>query len=323
MPAVEGATADVKRLLLPRGKDVIERSDRPPGPPQRQERGDHRSVRVGAIVLEVDRGGGAVVLADCVDRGRVAVAAEVLLDDRLVQRPRGLRLAGEVPAEEELRVGADHPFRQVVGLDQEEPPEVSGRELLVGPLVHRRGRRDVEECEALDRVRVIERHAVGDPRPAVVPHHGEASEAQAPHHLHLVEGHGPLGVGAVVPTAGRLRGVAVAAQVRRDDRVAGLAEARRDLVPGDVRLGVAVEQQHRRSGAGDGDPDPRAARLHVLLDEPRHDGRRPRLRVAVHAHHVPRRLRPRGHDAVAQTTRSVSDTGSAIASMAGGWLFRG
>ena len=52
----------------------------------------------------------------------------------------------------------------------------------------------------------------------------------------------------MVGVARRLRAVAVAAQVGGDDREA-LGEPRRDLVPHDVGLRVAVQEQQRRAGA--------------------------------------------------------------------------
>ena len=95
-------------------------------------------------------------------------------------------------AQEVFGVGVDQPLGQVEGLDQEEPPEIAGGELLVGAGVHRGRGRDVEHGQALDRIGVVQRHAVRDPAAAVVADHGEAVEAQAAHHLDLVLGHGAL-----------------------------------------------------------------------------------------------------------------------------------
>jgi hypothetical protein len=63
----------------------------------------------------------------------------------------------------------------------------------------------------------------------------------------------------VIVSAGRLRAVSVAAQVGGDDGEA-LGEPRRDLVPHEVRLRVAVKEQQRRAGAAADEVDLRLAR---------------------------------------------------------------
>ena len=64
----------------------------------------------------------------------------------------------------------------------------------------------------------------------------------------LVLRHGALRIGRVVGRRCRLRTVAVAAQVRADDRV-GFGKLRRDPVPHHVRLRMAVKQEERRAAA--------------------------------------------------------------------------
>ena len=78
--------------------------------------------------------------------------------------------------------------------------------------------------------------------------HGEALEAQLGHDLHLVLGHGALGIGLVVGAAGRLGGAAVAAQICRHHGEAP-GQGRRQLVPHDVSLGITVQQEQRRAVA--------------------------------------------------------------------------
>ena len=91
---------------------------------------------------------------------------------------------------------------------------------------------------------MVERQAVGDPAAPVVADHREPLEAQLPHHQQLVTGHGPLGVRGVRGVRRRLVAVAIAAQVGEDHGV-GLGQARGDVVPDGVGLGVAVQQQGR------------------------------------------------------------------------------
>jgi hypothetical protein len=110
---------------------------------------------------------------------------------------------------------------------------------------------------------MVEAQPMHDARAAVVSHHGEAIEAERGHRLDLVLRHRALGVVARI----RLLAVAVAAQVRRDDRAA-FGEPGRHLVPHDMRLRIAVQQQHRRAFAADAQMDPRPARRDVARLEP-------------------------------------------------------
>src|SRR5947207_1548580 len=118
--------------------------------------------------------------------------------------------------------------------------------------VHRR--HHVEHDEPLDRSRVIERHAIGDPRAPVVSHYGEPVETQDLHQSDKLAGHLALAVALTPWSAGRCDRVSVATEVRRDDGV-GPGELRRNLTPAVVRLWKAVEEQHRR---------PRAAQHQVV-----------------------------------------------------------
>ena len=113
----------------------------------------------------------------------------------------------------EVRVGADQPLGQRRRLDQEEPVVVAGREGPIGAGIHRRGRGDVEHGEARHRAGVVERQPVRDPATAVVAGDGEATEAEPAHHRHLVGGHRSLRSRPHGRDRGRLRRVAVAAEV--------------------------------------------------------------------------------------------------------------
>ena len=145
-------------------------------------------------MLKVDRGRGAVVLADGVPRRGIEIAAQILLEQRFAGRAWRLALALNVRAQEELRIRRDQPLRQGRGLDQEEPPKIPRRELLVGPRVHGCGRRDVEHRDPLHGFRVVERHPVRDPATTVMPDHGEALEPEPTHDLDLIGRHGALAV---------------------------------------------------------------------------------------------------------------------------------
>ena len=101
----------------------------------------------------------------------------------------------------------------------------------------------------------------------VVARHVEPLEAVVPHDLHLVEGHRPEGIiDAVFPALGFGR-VPVAAQVGQDHRVV-FGQFADDLVPGDVRLRVAVDEQQRCPLAAAQHVDRGSAGLNRLPGEP-------------------------------------------------------
>ena len=111
---------------------------------------------------------------------------------------------------------------------------------------HVPGRDDVEEGHPGDHLGVVEAQPVGDPGAAVVADDREALEAELAHEPDLVGGHRPLGVRRVVGRRGGAGRVAVPTQVGEDHRVP-VGEPRRDAVPHDVGLRVAVQQQDRRA----------------------------------------------------------------------------
>src|SRR5271169_2099298 len=76
----------------------------------------------------------------------------------------------------------------------------------------------------------------------------EALEAERRHRLDLVEGQSALRISRIVGTRGRLRAVAIAAQVGHDHREL-VGETRRQPAPHQMGLRVAVQQQERRPAA--------------------------------------------------------------------------
>ena len=89
VPAVERPARYVHRLLAPCFQHVVQAADHALGAPQCQQRRFDLAAGIGGVVFQIDRCGGAVVLADGVDRGGVAVAAQVFLEQRLVGGIRG------------------------------------------------------------------------------------------------------------------------------------------------------------------------------------------------------------------------------------------
>src|SRR5262249_4626966 len=131
---------------------------------------------------------------------------------------------------------------------------------------HGARRDDVEHGDLQYLRRVVERHAVRDPAAAVVAAYEEFLVAERAHDLDLILRHRALGVAGVIGLAVRLLAVAVAAEVGGDDAEA-LRELGRDLVPDDVGLRVAVQQQQRRPHTALDEVDRRAARPDAPLPE--------------------------------------------------------
>ena len=86
--------------------------------PQREHRAAHPAagVTVRAVVLEVYRGCGAVILAGRVDRRRVLEAPQVFGERGIVEWPATLAPSAQLLAEEELGSRADEALRQGLGL---------------------------------------------------------------------------------------------------------------------------------------------------------------------------------------------------------------
>lgn len=135
------------------------------------------------------------------------------------------------------------------------------------PPVVERGE-DVDDDEVLHHVWPIERHAIGDAPAAVVPHDGESGEPEGAHRLDHAGGHAPLGVGAMTVVGSGTGAGAVAGEVRGYDAEAP-GKLAGDPVPGEMRLGVAVQQEQRRAGAGSRQGDAAAGGRHVPRRESR------------------------------------------------------
>ena len=77
-------------------------------------------------------------------------------------------------------------------------------------------RDDVEDGRARNLRRMIEAHAMQHARAAIVAGREEPLEAERRHHLDLVLRHGAERIAGMVVAAGRLLGIAIAAQVGAD-----------------------------------------------------------------------------------------------------------
>jgi hypothetical protein len=200
----------------------------------------------GVVIVQVGAGSGAVVLARGVDRGRLPEAADVLVDRLLVEWLAAAPPVAQAAAHPAHRVGADLVLGQRLGLGEEEPVPVGEGELHVDRAECVAGGDDVQHRELRDQVRVVQGQPVAHPGAPVVTDDGELVEAELAHHQRLVPGHRALRVGLVGRAARRLAAVAVTTQVGEDNRMI-LGEDRGDVMPHDVGLRVAVQQQDGRA----------------------------------------------------------------------------
>jgi hypothetical protein len=193
-----------------------------------------------------------------VDRGRVAEAPQVLVHGLRVERLAAAAQGAQPAADPAVGVVAEHLLGERLRLGEEEPVPVSEAEFPAGVLEGVPGRDDVQHRELGDRIRVVECHPVTDPGAAVVARHGELLKAQIAHHQHLVPGHRALAVGLVAGAAWGLAAVAVATQVGQDHGMV-FGEYWGHVMPHDVGLRVAVQQQHGTAAAADQRVDADAA----------------------------------------------------------------
>jgi len=134
-------------------------------------------------------------------------------------------------------------------LGEEEPRPILDSGTLGHPLELVQGRDDVEHAQALDDVRMIERHPVSDPPATVVPDDGEALVPEPRHQLDELGRPLAVAVALAQRTARRGAALAIALQVADDDCVVR-GETGRNPMPAVVRLGEPVEEQDGRPIAG-------------------------------------------------------------------------
>jgi len=121
---------------------------------------------------------------------------------------------------------------------------------------------------ALYPIGVIDAHAGSGAGAAVVPSDEELAVAEPLHHLDLILRHRAEGIVDIVFAAVfGAYAVAITSEVG-GDHMKILGQPRRDLVPGDMRHRVAVQQQQWRAIAAVAKMDSRTVGLDFRLDEP-------------------------------------------------------
>jgi hypothetical protein len=103
------------------------------------------------------------------------------------------------------------------------------------------GWNNVQHGQLIHFLSMVERHAIGTAPAAVMADDRKFLEAKMAHHCDLVQGHDTLGIRQVIRRGWRFAALAIAAQVRSDDReIPG--KQRRDLVPHGMRLRMSVQE---------------------------------------------------------------------------------
>src|SRR5262245_55277608 len=139
---------------------------------------------------------------------------------------------------------ANQSLRKRRRLDQEKPMVVGGSQLFVDAMVHLVGRRDVEDCQFSDSLRMVESHTVGNATAPVVSRDGELLEAETIHDFYLVLGRGAFGVAKMIVAVRRLTAVTIATQVRNDQGEI-FSQPWGNLMPHHMGLRIPVQQQDR------------------------------------------------------------------------------
>lgn len=278
MAAGQRMSADRIRDPTPLGQGIETSLDRTVLAPEDLQgaRDPAPGLTIDPVMLEIDRCRRPVVLAQGLNRCRIAQTA-LILRHRLrikyrksrVPAPHGCRHVG-------LRIGLNQSLGPGRWLDQKKPVPVARGKFAICCLIHGQRGCDIEQRHALNTLRMIERQSVCRARTAVMRKYPKALKTQGAHDLDLIPRHGPKALLGVVGLECRFVGISVPTQVREDDSEL-LRQARGHAVPECAGLRMSVQQEQRRAMAGpqdrNGDRLRRPCRPirhpHPLLDKAR------------------------------------------------------
>jgi hypothetical protein len=145
--------------------------------------------------------------------------------------------------------------------------------------VHLACRGDVESREARHPGRMVEAEAMGHPPAPVMAGETEGVVTEDAHEAGHVVRHGALGIGRMLRIGRRLARIAVASQIRADQREA-VPQPQRHLVPHGKGLRIAMEQEERRARSSRRQVDHRLGHLDVADLESRKQSCRGPVAVA-------------------------------------------
>src|SRR6185295_6643025 len=170
VPAVDGATADLlSAVATPDLERCIPLADLALLTPQDQHRALHLAASIAAcpIMLHVDGGGCAVVLAHADDRCRLSCRGKVVGQRLWMEKVGRLRFARGVCRKPSLGRRIDQHLGKWMGLGEPEPMIVAKRKRHIGKLEMLDGRNDIERRQFNDALRVVERKPMRNTRAAV------------------------------------------------------------------------------------------------------------------------------------------------------------
>ena len=253
MTGIEGATLNTIAPLPPQryrsARLDIPGIDRSLGAPKRENRtGDTPPARtIRFVMLAIDGRGGSILLADGMYVDRIPKSLNIGRTDVRREYRRGRAPTAERVVDNGLRYCRQDALRKGLGLSEERSGPVREREPRVGAVPYGPRRQDIEDGQAVDAVRMIESHAIGDATAAIMPRDREVPEPKPLHDDHHVVRHGPLPIWRMIRRGDGAATAPVAAKIGADDRkVAG--KDRRDAASHQVGLRKAVQQEDRGPG---------------------------------------------------------------------------
>jgi hypothetical protein len=173
-----------------------------------------------------------------------------------------LRHLSQRQIEEVVGLSGQKSLGQVIGLGEQKPMISPEGECFVDARPNLAGWHDRQRHERINASRMVQHQSIANPGAPIVPNDTEAAEAKLIHDRNLVACHGSFGIvrrrSLLWTTA-----FAVSTQIGRDDRII-LGKNRRYAVPGNVGLGIAMQQQQRWPVASDEAGDSRLAGFNIV-----------------------------------------------------------
>src|SRR5262245_24130478 len=177
VPAGQRAAVHVRRKAAPDVEHIEVASYDALLTPEHQGGARHFAATVGAVMLQIDRGTGAVVLHHRMQPRWIAKGAGIAFHRPGIEGVQAAD-AAKRPLQEIVRCAADEPLGQIEGLNEEEPVVIAGSEFAADVFVVIERRHDIQDRRRDDAVRIIQRYPVSRPRTTVVAADQEPVEAE-------------------------------------------------------------------------------------------------------------------------------------------------
>src|SRR5258708_2212754 len=154
MAARDTAAGHLAGVVAPDCNRIVDAADQSLLPPQDEHWTDDFAIGVGGVVLKIDRGRGAIVLAGRVEARWITETSQVL-GKRLGRKGISASPCPDI-AQVVFRITADERLGQAAWLDEKEPMIVGGRDEFIKTLEDLGSRNDVEHGSADDTIGIIE-----------------------------------------------------------------------------------------------------------------------------------------------------------------------